>query len=295
MENETQTIVETPIAIEQPKNDAPKVVRSTVKKYFAPITKVFTPNKRVDRTTTWTILIMWIVGTLLIWTTSKSHLLPSPLQLIEGGRKMFVEYGLMRDLITSLFLVLKAMFYAIVICYALATISTLEFFRPVASFFSKSRFLTTVGLSVVFAQLTPDTTSQKTALLVFSVTVFLVTSFLSIIMDIKREEYDYAKTLKMSNWKAFYEVVILGKSDLFIDAIRQNFAIAWMMLPMVENFCRVDGGIGIVLTDQNKYFHLDAVYAIQIVVLVMGIGLDWLFGFIKGIVRPDTLLTLNRK
>jgi NitT/TauT family transport system permease protein len=292
MENENIITkpIETPIA-----DTAPKVVKNTVNKYFAPIAKLFTPNKRVDNTTTWTILVMWIVGTLLIWTTSDSHLLPSPLALLEGGRRMFVEYDLTRDLLTSLFLVMKAMIYAILICYALATISTLEFFRPIANFFSKSRFVTTVGLSVLFVQITPDTTSQKTALLVFSVTVFLVTSFLSIIMDIKKDEYDYAKTLKMSNWKAFYEIIILGKSDLFIDAIRQNFAIAWMMLPLVENFCRVDGGIGIVLTDQNKYFHMDAVYAIQIVVLFMGICLDWFFGFIKGIVRPDTLLTLNRK
>lgn len=293
MSTETET---KPVApVEAVEASSVPIVKRTVGSYFKPIFRIFTPNKTVDSTTTTSIIVFWIIGTILLWTTSKSHLIPGPLDLITAGQRMFVQYGLLRDLLTSLMLCVKAMAYSILICYALATVSTLEFFRPIAGFFAKSRFLTTVGLSVIFAQMTPDTSSQKTALLVFGVTVFLVTSFLAILMDIKREEYNYAKTLKMNNWQAFYEIVILGKSDLFIDAIRQNFAIAWMMLPMVENICRVDGGIGIVLTDQNKYFHLDSVYAIQIVVLIVGIFLDQLIGYIKGLVRPDTLLTLNRK
>lgn len=79
------------------------------------------------------------------------------------------------------------------------------------------------------------------------------------------------------------------------ELARQNFAIAWMMLAMVENICRADGGIGIVLYDQNKHFHLDAVYAIQIMVLVLGMFFDWLFVKVRYILFPYVTFNLERK
>lgn len=278
-------------------------------KYLNPIKKIFTPNESVDRTTTYTILAIWIVGVVYYWFNTKSTLLPSPVDLVKAAYNLIVgnrydgtpppvnipKHYLHDDLLTSLMLVFKAMFYATVICYGLATTSTMKFFKPIAGFFSKSRFLTTVGLSVIFAQLTKDSNSEKVALLVFSITVFLLTSFLGILADIKDEEYDYAETMKMSKWRSYYEIIILGKLHLFVGAIRQNFAIAWIMLPLVESYCRSEGGIGTAIIDQNKYFHLDAVYAIQIIVLLIGIFLDYCFGQLKGIVRPDTLLTQTRK
>lgn len=256
--------------------------------------KIFEPNGKIKHSSTVYILIIWLVTTSIIWFTSKSRLLPTPIDLFNASIDLFKNQDLLHNLLNSTFLCLKAMFYSITICYVLSTLSVLSFFKPIASFFAKSRFLTTVGLSVVFAQLSADTNGQKTSLLVFGITVFLITSFLGIIADVRKEEYDYARTLKINHWRSFLEVTILGKSDLFMEAIRQNFAIAWMMLPMVENLCRADGGIGVVLTDQNKYFHLDGVYAIQIIVLLIGIGLDWFFGYLKGMIRPDTLLALNK-
>ena len=132
-------------------------------------------------------------------------------------------------------------------------------------------------------------------MLVFCIAIFMVTSFLGIIFEIKKDELDYARSLKLNEWQTVWEVIILGKADQFLEAIKQNFAIAWMMLATVENLCRAEGGIGVILFQENKQFHLDAVYAIQIMVLFVGIGLDWTLGFIRRVFCPYSVIILNGK
>lgn len=179
-------------------------------------------------------------------------------------------------MLTSLTLCVKAMFYASVISLILAYSSVIPIFKPLTTVLSKARFLSTAGLTLLFAQITPDTSSQKTAILVFAITVFLVTSAASVIASITKDEIDYARTLKMSPYRIVWEVIIVGKASQMYDLIRQNFAIAWMMIAMVESYCRSDGGIGILLQDQGKHFHMSAVYAIQVFILCIGMGCDWI-------------------
>jgi len=39
-------------------------------------------------------------------------------------------------------------------------------------------------------------------------------------------------------------VIVLGRADAAFDAMRQNAAMGWMMLTMVEGISRSEGGIG---------------------------------------------------
>jgi NitT/TauT family transport system permease protein len=257
--------------------------------------KAFIPNRNVDYNISMMILVFWIVSVLSFWIFSEHHLLPTPVEIITAAKRLAVQRAFVQELMTSAFVCIKAMFYSIGISLSIAMISTLAFFRPMANFVAKNRFLTAVGLSFLFSQVTDDTSGQKMALMVFGISVFLTTSFIGITSEVKKEELDYARTLKMNEWESLWHVVILGKADLFLEAVRQNFAIAWLMLPMVENICRAEGGIGVLLFDENRVFHLDGVYAIQIVILLVGIFLDWLFGFMRRIFCPYSVLTLDRK
>jgi NitT/TauT family transport system permease protein len=68
-----------------------------------------------------------------------------------------------------------------------------------------------------------------------------------------------------------------------------------MMLTMVEGISRAEGGIGAMLLNQNKHLHLDAVFAIQILILLVGIGMDYLIGVVKNIICPYASLSLERR
>ncbi len=135
----------------------------------------------------------------------------------------------------------------------------------------------------------------KTSLLVFAVTVFYVTSMAAVIAAIPKGNFDYARTLRMSEWQIVWEVVILGTADKAFEVLRQNAAIGWMMLTMVEGISRSEGGVGAVLLNQTKYLRLPEVFAIQIVILIVGLFQDYAIGAARRLVCPYADLTLERK
>jgi NitT/TauT family transport system permease protein len=89
--------------------------------------------------------------------------------------------------------------------------------------------------------------------------------------------------------------VVLGQIDKAFDVLRQNAAIGWMMLTMIEGMTRGDGGVGAMLLNANKHFYLNAVMAIQITILLMGLGQDWLIGGGKRLFCPYADLAMERR
>ena len=135
----------------------------------------------------------------------------------------------------------------------------------------------------------------KLSLLVFGMTVFFLTSMASAIADIPKEDFDHARTLRMSEWRVVWEVVVLGTADQAIEVLRQNAAMGWMMLTMVESISRSEGGVGAMLLNQNKHFHLAEVFAIQILILLLGMTQDYGIGLAKRLFCPYSALTLERQ
>jgi len=86
----------------------------------------------------------------------------------------------------------------------------------------------------------------------------------------------------------------LGRLDLVVEVIRQNFAISWMMLTLVEGIVRAEGGIGVLLLNNNKLLRLADVFAIQFVILLMGIFLDYAIGLARQLLFPYSKLTLEK-
>jgi NitT/TauT family transport system permease protein len=255
----------------------------------------FTPNKQLGAGSKNSIFAFWICATMLLWFFSGSHLLPSPIDILKALKMMIVDKNFIGELITSTSFCMKAMFYAIIISFVVAYLSVLPIFRPICAFVAKARFLSTAGLTFFVGEITPDSGVKKLVMLSFVITVFLVTSMLSVVMDVKKDDLDYARTLRMNEWKAVWAVIIRGKIDMMFEVIRQNFAIAWMMLAMAESLCRSEGGIGILLTDTDKHFHLDEVFGIQVVILCVGVMFDWLLKMVRVWFFPYSVLKLERK
>jgi NitT/TauT family transport system permease protein len=257
--------------------------------------ELFKPNGRPDRSAYLIMVVVQIAVAALIWFLSQSPLLPTPVEIVQALGRLIQEENLIQELVTSMALSLKSMLIATIISMLTAYATVVPFFRPLAFLITKFRFLTLVGLSFVFTLMTHSGQGLKVALMVFGITVFFVTNMVGVVQSVTRNELNHARTLRMSEWQVVWEVIILGKFDQVFDIIRQNFAIAWTLLTLVEGIVRAEGGVGTLLLNQNKHFHIDAVFAIQLAILLVGIALDYGFGFLKNLFCPHSTLTLERR
>ncbi len=255
---------------------------------------IFTPNKYPHKHTITIMVVIQIAIFLLFWMFNSYQFIPKPTEIISAYPKL-IHLGIVKAVISSTFLCLEAMFFTIIISLLFSYLAVLPFFRPFAFIFTKARFLTLVGLSFIFLMIASDGHALKVSLLVFGMSVFFVTSMNDIINQIDKSEFNHARTLRMSEWQVVWEIVILSRIDKVFEVVRQNFAIAWMMLTMVEGLVRSEGGIGVLLLNENKYLRLDIVFAIQSIVLIIGIALDYFLGYLKVLVCPYSILTLEKK
>lgn len=262
---------------------------------FTGLLDVFLPNRIVSPNAIRLVILTQVVLALLIWLNSPFKALPRPNEVLAALQSLWMSQGLGPELITSFMLNLQAIAYSTIISLGLSYLTVLPFFRPLVAAVSKGRFLSLVGFTFVFTLMVGGGHSLKLSLLVFGMTVFFVTSMAAVVAEIPKEQFDYARTLRMSEWRVVWEVVILGTLDKAFETLRQNAAIGWLMLTMVEGISRAEGGVGAMLLNQQKHFRLAEVFAIQIVILVVGLFQDYIIGLLRQIVCPYAHLTLERK
>jgi sulfonate transport system permease protein len=225
---------------------------------------------------------------LVIWQLSPGGLIPTPLRVLEALGQLLGTRLLIDNLLVSLLLTVKAMFYSILITLVFSYLSVVPFFSAAAKLLVRLRYLTLTGLIFIFTLLTKDGGALKLWLLVFGVVPFFTTSLLSVIIRIPAQEYELCKTLGYTRWETLYEVIVVGKADQVFEIVRQNFSIAWMMITMVEGLSMGEGGIGTLLIKYNKYNDLPHVLALQVVVLCVGLSFDYLIGAMRRWLFPYT-------
>jgi NitT/TauT family transport system permease protein len=256
---------------------------------------VFAPNRSVSPHVLRLLIAIQVGMAVGLWWMAPFEVLPRPDEVLRSIHRLWFEEGLGAELVTSFTVNLQALAWTLAISLTLSYLTVVPFFRPIAAAVAKGRFLSLVGLTFVFTLLLGGGRPLKVSLLVLGMTVFYVTSMADVVSSISKESFDHARTLRMSEWRAVWEVVVLGTADKAIDILRQNAAIGWMMLTMVEGIARSEGGIGAMLLNESKHFRLSDVFAIQIVILLVGILQDYAIGVLKRVVCPYSELTLERR
>lgn len=225
---------------------------------------------------------------LLAWSALPS--LPSPEAVLAALGRLWTEDGLFDALATSFWLNAQAMAWTTALALALAYASVVPALRPLVSAISKLRFTGLVGWAFVFTLWTSNGHALKLWMLVFGIAPFFVTAMAAAIAELPRERFDHARTLGLSRPRVVWEVVIRGTLDHALETLRQCAAMGWMMLTMVEGTVRADGGIGALMLDHNKHLQLDAVFALILVVLLVGVAQDRALAALRGAVCPYAAL-----
>lgn len=210
-----------------------------------------------------------------MWQYGAPSLIPRPAQVGNQIVAFLTDSDFYSEIIQSIFLTGKAMIYSIIIASIFAYLSPTPFFRALTIFMTKFRYLTLMGWIFAFTLILKDGATVKLSLLMFGIIPFFVLSLLTIIKRIEPKEYDLCQTLKYNRWQTVYELIIYGRLEYTVETIRANFAIAWLMITLVESFSMSEGGIGVMLFRLNKYNQLDKIFALQIIIFSIGIIFDY--------------------
>jgi ABC-type nitrate/sulfonate/bicarbonate transport system permease component len=255
----------------------------------------FEPFGIISKTNMMVLIIVQAILALGLWQLFGNELIPAPSKILLRVSEIIKKEAFWDNFLASLSLISKGMFYSLIISLLISYFSLVPFFRPFSKFVIKCRYLTLTGLIFAFTILTSDGSQLKLSSLIFGIVPFFVTSFLSVIDGIDKQEYELCSTLGMSKWKTLWEVVIIGRLDQVLEVLRQNFAIAWMMITMVEGQSMSEGGLGTLLIKSNKYIDIAGVLAILVIILLIGIFFDYILGALRFWLFPYTKIQLRDK
>lgn len=255
---------------------------------------LFLPNHQPRPTVFLTMVAAQGLVLLLLWLFYPLHLFPTLGEVGRAFLDLVTTQGLVQELWASLLTAMQAVAAATVLALGISYLTALPFFRPLAYAATKLRYLTLTGLTFFMALLLSSGHQVKLSVLIFGATVYFVTGMTSVIQTTTEEEINHARTLGLGEWQSFWEVVVLGKLDLMLEVVRQNVAIIWTMITLVETLYQSEGGIGLLLYKQNRYLHLDGVVAIQLIILATGAAQDYAFVLLRRVFFPYSALAVSR-
>lgn len=240
--------------------------------------KIFTPFRTLDGSTKTIIVSVWIVLLFTFWFISASigttHLFPTPTQVFKGLFDVWNE-GLITHLASSLSLCFQGIFFSVIISMLLAYLTPIAAFKGLGTFASKLRYLPPTGIAFYVTIMMSGARTIQVWVLVIFMSTFLITSLIQMIKDIPQEEFDHAKTLGCTRLEMLWEVVIKGRLDYVIELVRQNLAIVWVMLVMVESILIAAGGLGVLIKNGDRLGNNGKVIAVQGIIILIGIVLDY--------------------
>jgi ABC-type nitrate/sulfonate/bicarbonate transport system permease component len=237
----------------------------------------FKPFEVVGKNQRLLIIFTWVLVLSIYWLASSlgpKHLFPTPQKVLEGFISLYNE-GLVVHVASSLALCLQATLLSIIVSLIIVYLSPLPFLAPLSNVMSKLRYLPLTGITFYLAILVNDARTMQISVLFIFMSLYFITTLLAMLKDIPQDEIDHARSLKCTRWEVLWEVVIKGRLDYVIEALRQNLAIIWMMLVTVESILVAAGGLGVLIKNSDKFMNHGRIVALQLVILAVGLFLDW--------------------
>lgn len=230
-----------------------------------------------DSTKTYHVIILWFI-IITTWTvlsfSGTSHIIPTISDTWGGLVKMWNE-GLMTHLFSSFSLFGMSLLISVILSMIISYGVLIPSLKPLVVMISKLRFLPLTGITFYLSLVITSARTLQVWLLVIFMSTYLITSLVSVFTSTTDDEINHAKTLGLSRWEILYHVIIVGKLDYVLESVRQNFSIIWLMLVTVESLLATTGGIGFLIKNQDKFMNLGSVLALQLIILFIGILLDY--------------------
>lgn len=233
------------------------------------------------------IAVGWYALWMAAWYLLRPAIFPSPFDVLGAFPALWTQDGLWQELIASLTVATEALALSAAIALPLAYLSRVhvdvpivrstvgELVRPLVEGISELRFLSPAVFYLMLLFLFSSGHVVKVVMLTMGETFFLITSMMDIVNAVPSERFDDCRTLRMHEWQCTWYAVVRGTLPDAIQAIRGNNAMGWAALMMVEGIVRSEGGVGVLILNNEKHMNFDSVWAIATTILVAGLVLDY--------------------
>lgn len=248
--------------------------------------RVITPNEPVSRRTFWLISAGWFVIWLAYWSATRPAVFPTPLEIVAAFPALWLEDGLGQALLVSFWTNAEALLLSAVVALPLAYLSRVPAVRPLALGGAGLRFLSPAVFFLILLFVASNGHQIKVLMLAAGEAFFLARAMIGVVQAVPPAAFDDCRTLRMSEWQATFYAGVCGTAHQALDAIRDNAAMGWSMLMMVEGVVRSEGGVGVLLLNSQKHFNFADVYAVAIAITLVGLGQDAVLGWVRNGLCP---------
>jgi len=208
-------------------------------------------------------------------------ILPTPLSVVLSFPSLISKDALLPNALKSVWINLQGYVWAILISIPIGfVIGLIPLLRGL---FSRQvdamRFLPLTALTGLFILWFGIDDPMKVAFLAFGIIVYLLPVVVQRIWEVNDVYLKTVYTLGATDWQTVRTVYIPSVMSVIFDDIRVLTAISWTYIIIAELLNRA-GGIGSLIYIKARQGQIEKVFAILIVIILIGIIQDWIFVFL---------------
>lgn len=211
-----------------------------------------------------------------------NSLLPSPIEVVTSLGELYSENNLLSNLLYSLYLNLAGYLLAVLIAIPIGFLIGL--FPIFKALFSRNvdalRFVPLTAVTGLFIAWFGLGSGMKVAFLAFGIIVYLLPVVVQRVLEVEEVYEQTAYTLGATKWQRITSVFIPAVLSRVSDDIRVLVAISWTYIIVTEVVNANSGGIGALAFKMARQSQIDKVFAILLVIIIVGFLQDLLFKLI---------------
>jgi len=217
------------------------------------------------------VLLLWFAITNILGLFPQS-ILPSPGSVLLSLKELHYDNALIRNAFYSIKLNIFGLAESVVFALPLGMIIGLI---PVLRCFSERyitivRFLPLTAVVGVFVAWFGIETNMKVQFLAFSIFLYLLPAVIEKVDNVENVYVQTARTLGATTWQTIRTIFIPAVLSRSLDSIRVLAALSWTYIVVAEMVNASGGGIGALAYVCARQSRIDKVFAILIVILIIG-------------------------
>ncbi|MCI4626549.1 MAG: ABC transporter permease subunit [Candidatus Magnetoovum sp. WYHC-5] len=231
---------------------------------------------------------------LLIWYVIvasgffQETILPSPEKILFSFMDLYIEDALLQNTLHSIKLNLLGYIESVAVSLPLGfLIGLIPLFRGLSErLISSLRYLPLTAAMGLFIAWFGIGTNMKVQFLSFGIIVYLLPVVIQRIDEVDDVYLHTIKTLGATKWQTIKCVYMPSVISRVSDDIRVLVAISWTYIIIAELVNKTEGGIGALAYTAARQSRVDKVFAVLIIIVLIGFVQDKLFATIDRVLFP---------